>query len=147
MVAGHAVVAGYRAAGAEADPAALLAHAQRQGATIALPRIPSGGGAMTFHSAPIDAPLEIGPYGLLQPLASAPMIVPTLVLLPLLAFTRSGKRLGQGGGYYDRTLALLPDAQRVGVAWSCQEMPDLPVDLWDIPLHFIITEKEWILTS
>lgn len=68
------------------------------------------------------------------------------VLVPMLAFTASGTRLGMGGGFYDRTFEFLlqPDQARkpmlVGVAYGQQEAPTLPADRWDVPLSFAITD-------
>ncbi|MDB5738517.1 MAG: 5-formyltetrahydrofolate cyclo-ligase, partial [Sphingomonas bacterium] len=56
----------------------------------------------------------------------------------------AGNRLGQGGGYYDRWFEGHPDAMRVGIAWSVQELPAVPRDVWDMPLHAVATEKEWM---
>ena len=53
-------------------------------------------------------------------------------------------RLGQGGGYYDRALARFPEALRVGVAWSAQELDAVPADPWDLPLDMVLTEVEVI---
>lgn len=69
-----------------------------------------------------------------------------LLLMPLVGFDRHGHRLGMGGGFYDRSLAHLHHRtawQRprlVGVAYSCQEVPLLPVEPWDVPLHALCTE-------
>jgi len=72
-----------------------------------------------------------------------------LILVPLVAFDRSGNRLGAGGGYYDRYLAAAPapGPLTIGVAFSFQESASLPVQDWDIPLHAIVTEKEFILAN
>ena len=89
-------------------------------------------------------PLETGPLGLRQPPADAPELVPHIVLTPLVAFDRAGGRLGQGAGYYDRAFTLHAGSWRVGVAWSVQEVPRIPVDPWDVPVHAVAPEKEWI---
>ena len=91
-----------------------------------------------------DAPLATGPFRLRQPDADAPERVPDLILTPLVAFDRTLARLGQGAGHYDRAFAAYPNAHRIGVAFSVQEVERLPVDPWDVPLHAIITEQEWI---
>jgi 5-formyltetrahydrofolate cyclo-ligase len=68
------------------------------------------------------------------------------VLLPLLAFDRSGTRLGAGGGYYDRSLAA-DRGQRpllIGIGYGFQEVEHLPRAAWDVPLDWIITEHELI---
>ena len=82
-------------------------------------------------------------YGVSYPVQDE-MLTPTLVLVPLLAFTPDGRRLGYGGGYYDRTLAKLRAEGEVfacGVAYAGQEVPDLPTDDHDEPLDGILTEK------
>jgi 5-formyltetrahydrofolate cyclo-ligase len=70
-----------------------------------------------------------------------------VLLTPLLAFDRHGGRLGQGGGFYDRSLAQLRDKGHVtaiGVAFAAQEVQNAPVDARDAPLDAVVTEKEWI---
>lgn len=67
-----------------------------------------------------------------------------LMIVPLLGFDRNGNRLGYGGGYYDKFLARNKCQQTVGVAYSFQEVKDLPVEQHDQKLDLIITEKEVI---
>jgi 5-formyltetrahydrofolate cyclo-ligase len=74
------------------------------------------------------------------------------VLMPLVAFDRSGARLGMGGGFYDRTFAFKQQKPKgkpllIGLAHSCQEVAALHVDNWDIPLGAIATEQEVIHIS
>ena len=71
-----------------------------------------------------------------------------IILLPLVAFDRSGNRLGMGGGYYDRSLAFRKNRQHwkrpllIGVAHSLQQHEGLPSQPWDIPLDAVVTDKE-----
>ena len=88
--------------------------------------------------------LAAGPFGLRQPAHDAATLAPDLVLAPLVAFDRRLHRIGQGAGHYDRAFAAWPEAVRIGVAWSVQEVPEFPPDAWDVPLHAIATEQEWI---
>ncbi len=73
-----------------------------------------------------------------------------LMFIPLVAFDRSGNRLGMGGGYYDRTLNFRRSRKSwlkprlIGIAHSCQEYPVLPKQPWDADLDGIITEDEII---
>ena len=74
------------------------------------------------------------------PLPLAEVVTPDLIVTPLLAFDRAGGRLGQGGGYYDRTFESLPDAIRIGLAYEGQRVADLPMQDHDIRLHGVLTE-------
>lgn len=65
-----------------------------------------------------------------------------LALIPGLAFDRHGNRLGQGKGYYDRfLLSLRPDAFKLGLAFECQVVDDLPRTPHDTPVDAVLTEK------
>jgi 5-formyltetrahydrofolate cyclo-ligase len=89
-----------------------------------------------------DAPLYEAGFGTLAPSDLAPRAVPDLVLMPLLGFDSAGTRLGYGGGYYDRTLAILPKKPMlVGLAFAAQELDQIPRALHDVPLDAIITEN------
>jgi 5-formyltetrahydrofolate cyclo-ligase len=69
---------------------------------------------------------------------------PDIILVPLLAFDRQGRRLGQGGGHYDRLLARNPQAKAVGLAYAAQEVPLVPTEPHDRRLDWILTEREAI---
>ncbi|HET8613015.1 MAG TPA: 5-formyltetrahydrofolate cyclo-ligase [Sphingomonas sp.] len=142
LLAREGPIAGYVAHRGEPDILPLLLAAFHLGHRIALPRIDETG-AMRFLAWDPDAPLAPGRAGILQPVAGEP-IAPAVILAPLVGFDRAGRRLGQGGGHYDRWFAAHPEAMRVGVAWAAQELPALAADPWDMPLHAIATEQEWI---
>ena len=67
--------------------------------------------------------------------------MPDFLLVPLLAFDRSGRRLGYGGGFYDRTLAAMPRAGLLGCAYACQEMAEVPAGPGDVRLPAVATER------
>lgn len=134
------VVASYIPLGSEADPALLAAAAVERGGTLALPHVVDRATPIRFLEWEIGAPLESGPFGLRQPLSGSPETAPDIILTPLVGFDARLNRLGQGAGHYDRAFARYPDAWRCGVAWSIQQVPALPADIWDVPLHAIITE-------
>lgn len=65
-----------------------------------------------------------------------------LVLVPGLAFSRKGARLGQGRGYYDRFLSQLNGTTTLGVGFDCQLLEDIPEELYDIRLDGVVTESQ-----
>ena len=88
--------------------------------------------------------LRRGPMDILEP-AEAEIVQPQDVfvwIVPGLAFTRDGRRLGYGGGWYDRFLSAAPkEAVKLGVAYSFQIVDDLPVEPHDIPLTAVIDDS------
>jgi 5-formyltetrahydrofolate cyclo-ligase len=91
--------------------------------------------------------LEVNQYGVLEPLnfsRKIPLEQLDLIIMPLVAYDSQGKRLGMGGGYYDRTLAFM-HAHRgkphlAGLAYASQHIDELPFDSWDVKMHSVITE-------
>ncbi len=119
------------------------------GRTLVMPRI-MGPGLMTM--APIvdlDASLEVGPYGIFAPRASALSLEAVdAVIAPALALDRFGGRLGMGGGFYDRWLArwliARPDASHrlIGAVYEAQILDaPLPVAPHDVPMRCLLSER------
>lgn len=137
-----AAVAGYFPLRDEADPRGLMAALAARGHPLALPCVVPGA-PLVFRAWTMGDTLHANPraYGIAEPLASVPIVVPALVLVPLLAFDAAGTRLGYGGGYYDRTLAALTGARAIGIAYAGQEVPALPRAAHDHPLEAVITEN------
>jgi 5-formyltetrahydrofolate cyclo-ligase len=128
-------IASYASVGDEIDPRFV----EELLGPHAFPRI--SGKDLSFHMSPW-ADLVPGPLGIPQPPASAPQVTPDLLLVPLLATTLGGVRLGQGGGYYDRTLAALRargPVTAVGLAWEVQIAGFLPAEPWDQLLDMVAT--------
>ena len=129
-------VAAYHPVGTEIDARGLAV-------PLAFPRTVRGA-VLTFHAP--SAGWRPGTLGIPEPPSGAPLVEPEIVLVPLLGVDRYGTRLGQGGGYYDRTLAALR-ARRpvlaVGVAWDVQVVDTLPADPWDEPLDALATPSGW----
>ena len=74
-----------------------------------------------------------------------PVLAPDFLLVPLLAFDRRGYRIGYGAGYYDRTLAGLPGRFRLGVAYSAQELDEVPAGPYDERLDAVATEQGLVI--
>lgn len=134
-------VATYCAIGSEADPTQLAAAAAERGCSLALPHVVDRAAPIRFLAWRMGEPLVAGPFNLRQPDAASPEVAPDVILTPLVGFDARLNRLGQGAAHYDRAFARYPDAWRVGVAWSVQEVPAIPSDIWDVPLHAVVTEK------
>lgn len=72
-----------------------------------------------------------------------------LIFMPLVGFDMQGNRLGMGGGFYDRTLHFRNHQKKwkhpklIGLAHECQQLEQVPVEQWDIPLDGILTEKKY----
>ncbi len=142
LVPPGAAIGLYRANAHEAPAQSYAKFFQEAGHAIALPRFVDRASAMAFaaHSDPFEeSDCEAGPFGLPQPLASAEDIVPQVLFVPLVGFTATGERLGQGGGHYDRWLADHPGTIAIGLAWDSQLVDALPTEPHDIPLTAIVT--------
>jgi 5-formyltetrahydrofolate cyclo-ligase len=137
-------VAGYAAMRQEMDVFPILASLTLRGRRTALPRIAGRDASLTFHRWRAGEALVNHPLGMKEPTPDAPPLAPALVLVPLLAFDRSGHRLGYGGGYYDRTIAKLRQMPNppliIGVGYDFQEVPKLPAEAHDVKLDGILTE-------
>ena len=135
-----AIVAGFWPMGTEIDIRPLLQALAARGHPLCLPVTPKRGQPLRFRRWAWGSPLANGPFGTKQP-ADGEEVAPDFLLVPLLAFDRTGHRLGYGAGYYDRTLATLPNAIALGVAYALQEMPSVPAGPDDVPLARIATER------
>ena len=149
MLAQHAppqgaIIAGYWPMGDEMDPRPLMLALASRGHAMALPVTPPRGQPLAFRAWAPGTALRAGPMGTSEPVAGAELR-PDVLLVPLLAFDRAGRRLGYGGGYYDRTLAALPGAKAIGIAYAGQEMAEVPAGPQDMRLPLIATEAGVII--
>jgi len=138
------IIAGYWPLTDELDIIPLLKSCFSKGHKLSLPCTPERGNPLLFRSWSPKDKLKKGLYGTCEPFPEKALVVPNLILLPLLAFTGTGTRLGYGGGYYDRTLASLRlrnDIFACGIAFASQEVDFLPTDEFDQNLDGILTDK------
>ncbi len=140
-------VSGYWPMRDEFDVRPLMTRLAERGHVCALPVVVARGEALVFRRwRPGDALVEAG-FGTREPGAEAAATVPDIVLAPLLAFDEAGRRLGYGGGYYDRTLRALRVAGRVlavGVGYQAQRVDEVPSGDGDETLDWIVTEEQAI---
>lgn len=147
VLAGHRGVplAGYAAMRTEIDPRPALEEAAAHG-PVGLPVIEGAGRPLRFREWSPGCAMVPGPFGAEVPEAGE-WIVPQILIVPLVAFSRAGGRLGYGGGFYDRTLEGLRaqgPVLAIGFAFAAQEAENLPLEPTDQPLDLIVTEAEVI---
>lgn len=104
--------------------------------TATYPRVT--GNTLTFHKVTnLDELTHSAPYGICEPYAEAEIVKPDLIIVPGLAFTKEGIRLGRGKGYYDRYLNANP-CFTISLAFSWQLLPQIPNDSHDALIDFVI---------
>ena len=141
-------VSGYIPIRTEIDPLPAMAEAAAHG-DVGVPVIRAAGQPLVFSRWTPDCAMVDGPFGASVP-AQERLMTPEVVIVPLVAFSRSGGRLGYGGGFYDRTLEGLRAARAtlaIGFAYAVQEADDLPLEPTDQPLDMIVTERGVIEVS
>lgn len=127
----------------EPDIRPLFSRAREEGKKLLLPRFQETRGI--YEPVPVDDPvrdLRPGRYGIPEPRDVAEPSGATalfdFILVPGVAFSVNGDRLGRGGGYFDRLLALT-NAEKCGVAFECQIVDELPMESHDIRMDYIVT--------
>lgn len=136
----------------ELDTRPLIQALWRRGQRVYLPVLhPFSPGHLLFLRYDADTRLVINRLHISEPRLDVTTLLPTdqldVLFTPLVAFDAAGRRLGMGGGFYDRTLrhwrresGFYP----IGLAHDCQQVPEVPVEAWDIPLPEIITpSRHW----
>ncbi len=139
-------IAGYWPVGTEIDDRPLLAALAKAGRQVALPRMEGRNGPARFIAWQGTEVLSADAFGVPSPPADGADVSPKLFLVPLLAFDRAGRRLGQGGGHYDRIISYYRahGAIAAGLAYAEQEMGQVPTGPHDAHLDWVITPNEAI---
>ena len=145
----YPAIAAYMPFRSEVDVRPLIRRCWEYGIQVAVPRPVLKTRQLVWHLIDNENDLETGAYGILEPNPEQPEWDHPeqfdLIIVPGLAFDQRLRRLGYGGGYYDRLLAQLPeDSGRpltVAVAFEFQIVPEVPTEAHDIPLDAIVTEQ------
>ena len=141
----HSPIAVYLASPQEIDLSPFIRKMLESGVKVLAPRWNGETYELAVLKGLDEAHLRQGPMGILEPV-EAEIVSPKEVevwLVPGLAFTRNGKRLGYGGGWYDRLLAEAPkDALKIGIAHAFQVVDDLPSESHDILLSKVVWTRE-----
>ena len=138
LVPPGAVVGGFWPLAGEVDIRLLLLALLGRGHAVLLPETPRRGLPLSFRRWRPATPMVAERFGTLRP--TGPLGVPTLLLVPLLAFDANCNRLGYGAGYYDRTIEGLPGVTTVGCAFAAQQVDAVPVLPHDAVLDAVATE-------
>lgn len=147
MISPPGVVSAFLTIGSEPDTADLITSLREAGYVTALPVMAGKAAPLVFRAWRPGAALVDRAWGIREPAASSPAVEPDLLLVPLLAFDRTGGRLGYGGGYYDRTLRALRRYRpvvAVGVAFDAQEVDAVPRSDYDERIDWIMTPSAMI---
>jgi 5-formyltetrahydrofolate cyclo-ligase len=135
------IVAAYWPIRDELDCRPILTRLVDSGQPVCLPIVLGDEQPLELRLWEEGAPLYPSGFGTLAPAETAPVVEPDVILMPLLGFDRYGTRLGYGGGYYDRTLAMIHKPPRlIGLAYAAQEIDHVPREPHDIPLDAVVTE-------
>ncbi len=128
----------------EVDVTLLAEDAWSDGKTLWLPK--TADNMMGFYKFGNDTALTAGTYGVLEPVSEEKLEpgADTLVLMPGVAFSPDGGRVGYGGGYYDRYLNKWTMCKTVAVCYSFQILDELPMEDHDVRPDKIVCEKTWI---
>lgn len=135
-------VGGYAQMRTEIDPTSAMEEAAAHG-LVCLPVIEAADHPLKFRAWTPDCEMVDGAFGARIPQAGD-WVTPEILIVPLVAFSRSGGRLGYGGGFYDRTLERLradKPTLAIGFAYAAQELADIPLEPTDQPLDLIVTEQ------
>lgn len=132
----------------EVDTLQIIRKAWEQGKQVVVPKCFPKAKKMTFYSISEFSQLTSTFFGLSEPIEAVTQKVASeqidLLIVPGLAYTKNGYRIGFGGGYYDRYLANFT-GKTVSLAFDLQIIPDFTVEQHDIPVAKIITTEKVIL--
>ena len=131
-------VYGYLPYNQEVRTVPILQKAIEDGKRVAVPKV--YGDTMKFLWLDDLSQVEKSEMGIPEPIADEPVAHdPTaLVLMPGVAFTQEGDRMGYGGGYYDRFLAAEPNHPTVALCYEFQMVETLPTEEFDIPVDLVL---------
>lgn len=143
VLAGHrgTPISGFMPIRTEIDPRDAMAEASVYG-PVGVPVIEAAGQPLRFAHWTPGTEMIKGTFGAAIP-AVCRYFEPEVLVVPLLAFNRDGGRLGYGGGFYDRTLAMLRARRAtmaIGFAFAGQELAQIPLERTDEPLDLVVTE-------
>ena len=134
----------------EVDTHAIIQAVLARHGVVSVPRVRPGTHVLDHYDIHQFSDLVPGTFGILEPdpqrCNPTPIEQLDLIIVPGCVFDPRGNRLGYGKGFYDRFLQKTP-ALRIGLAFACQLVEQVPIHAFDVPMDVIITEDEWIFTG
>ena len=129
---------GYLPYNQEVRTVPMLLQALKDGKRVAVPKV--YGDEMKFIYMTDLSQVEKGYAGIPEPITDGPVAQEpdALVLMPGLAFTKDGQRMGYGGGFYDKFLAQEPNHPTLALCYEFQMVPQLPTEQYDIPVDCVL---------
>lgn len=121
---------------------AAMRHACDLGAVVALPVVVDRDGPLAFRPWTKSTRMETGVWNIPVPPASVGEVDPHVLLSPVVGYDAQNYRLGNGGGYYDRTLAVrVPRPRTVGIGFTSLRVESIAPQLHDLPMDVMLTEE------
>jgi 5-formyltetrahydrofolate cyclo-ligase len=127
----------------EVNTRVLIEHFIAQGKTVVVPIIEKDTKTLRLSYLHDPAVLQDSTFNVPEPVGHEIPALPSdvkAVIIPMLAFDKKGNRLGYGSGYYDRFLSSHPHITRIGLAFACQEVEEIPADATDAGMDIIVTD-------
>ena len=139
MLAEAQTIMAYYSLPDEVNTHALIDELVAEGKTVLLPKV-TGDDTMELRRYTGRADLQEGSYHILEPVGErfTDYAAIDLAVIPGVAFTPDGKRLGRGKGYYDRFLTLIPDVYKIGMCFPWQLVDHVPCDEHDIGMDAVV---------
>ena len=137
------IIGGYYPHNHEVDAIKILKKFEEKNYKILLPKI-SKNFQMDFFQWSTRDPLEINKYGIPEPTSNR-VSYPNILLVPLVAYDKHFNRIGYGAGFYDRYIRKIKKNKKIitiGLAYSYQEVREIPIDRYDVKLDFVVTNKK-----
>jgi len=128
----------------EVETRGLIAALNTRGVRVVVPIIERETLSLRLSALPDPGVLVRSTFNVPEPIGHEIPVRPEdvqAIVVPMLAFDSYGNRLGYGAGYYDRFLQRYPHPEKIGIAFSCQQMESIPADENDIMMDYIITEE------
>jgi len=143
-----AVISAYMPFNAELDVKPLMLHLIGLGYRIVIPHVVNNAASLEFRTWTPETPVYVNLHGIEESEQHySDVLLPELMIVPLIAFDAAGNRMGYGSGQFDRTFAHLIEVRQkffaVGVAFEVQRRDAVPTDMYDYPMHRIVTDTHF----